>query len=334
LAELVQGKVLGDGAMVIASAKPLSEAQAGDITFIENINNLGHLHTSAASAAVVPDSAQANGKALIQVKDPLSAFITIVRHLQGRTEPPPHGIDPQASMHKTVKHGPELNVYPFAVVREGTVIGARCTIHSGAVIGPDCRIGDDVILYPNVVLYEGTILGNRVIVHSNSVLGADGFGYRLQDGRHVKVPQLSHVEIGDDVEIGACTTIDCGTFAPTRVGVGTKIDNLVQIAHNCTIGKHNLLVSQVGIAGSCSTGDYVVAAGQVGIADHIHIGAGAMLSAQAGVIKDVPDGQRMLGNPARPEFEQKRALVSLNKLPELRRDVRRIKQHLGIKDEE
>jgi UDP-3-O-[3-hydroxymyristoyl] glucosamine N-acyltransferase len=201
------------------------------------------------------------------------------------------------------------------------------------VIGRFCQIGDDVVLYPNVVLYDGTVLGNRVIIHGNAVLGADGFGYRLQNGRHVKVPQLGHVEIGDDVEIGACTTIDRGTFQATRIGAGTKIDNLVQVAHNCQIGRHNLLVSQMGIAGSSSTGDYVVAAGQVGIVDHVHIGDRVIIGGQAGVTKDVPAGQHILGSPATPERDQKRIMMSLEKLPEIRRELRRIKQHLGLKDD-
>src|SRR5581483_11593935 len=144
--------------------------------------------------------------------------------------------------------------------------------------------------------------------HSNTVIGADGFGYRMQGGRHLKVPQLGHVEIGSDVEIGACTTIDRGTFQATRIGAGSKIDNLVQVAHNCQVGRHNLLVSQVGIAGSSSTGDYVVIAGQVGIVDHVHIGDRAVIGAKAGVTKDIAPGERMLGAPATPEREQKRIM--------------------------
>jgi UDP-3-O-[3-hydroxymyristoyl] glucosamine N-acyltransferase len=173
-----------------------------------------------------------------------------------------------------------------------------------------------------------------VVVHANSVLGADGFGYRFQNGRHAKVPQLGSVEIGDDVEIGACTTIDRGTFQATRIGAGTKIDNLVQIGHNCKIGCHNILVSQVGMSGSSSTGDYVVIAGQVGIVGHIRIGDRAMIGGQAGVTKDVPAGQHMLGSPATPEREQKRILMSLERLPDIRRDLRRIKQHIGLEDAE
>jgi UDP-3-O-[3-hydroxymyristoyl] glucosamine N-acyltransferase len=226
--------------------------------------------------------------------------------------------------------GEQPSIYPFASVGVGTVIGARSRIHNGAVIGRHCRLGDDVTIYPNVVLYDGTVLGNRVRVHANSVIGADGFGYRLQNGRHSKVPQLGYVEIGDDVEIGACTTIDRGTFRATRIGEGTKIDNLVQIGHNCNVGRHNLFVSQMGMAGSSSTGDFVVLAGQVGVVDHVHIGDRTVVGGKAAVTKDVPEGQRLLGAPATPEREQKRMLMSLEKLPEIRRDVRRILQHLGL----
>ena len=245
-------------------------------------------------------------------------------------EPPPHGIDRLASVHPGARVGEGASIFPFACVGEGSTLGARCQVHSGAVVGRNCRLGDVVILYPHAVLYDGTVLGDRVIVHANAVLGADGFGYRLQGGRHVKVPQLGSVELGDDVEIGACTTIDRGTFQVTRVGEGTKIDNLVMVGHNCQIGRHNLFVSQVGVAGSCSTGDYVVLAGQVGIADHVHIHDGAQIGARSGVMRDVPGGQRFLGAPARPEGEEKRILLCLDRLPELSRDVRRLKRQLGL----
>jgi UDP-3-O-[3-hydroxymyristoyl] glucosamine N-acyltransferase len=334
LADLVQGRLIGDENLVIHAARALTEAQAGEITFVEDEKHLAHLHASPASAAVVSPAVPVNGKTLIQVADPLQAFVAIVRHLHGRSEPPPHGIDPRASVHASAKIGPEASVHPLAAIGEGSVVGARCRIHTGAVVGRYCRLGDDVTIYPNAVLYDGTVVGHRVIIHANAVLGADGFGYRLQNGRHVKVPQLGHVEIGDDVEIGACTTIDRGTFQATRIGEGTKIDNLVQVGHNCQIGRHNLFVSQMGIAGSSTTGDYVVVAGQVGIVDHVHIGDRVMIGGQAGVTKDVPAGQHILGSPATPEREQKRILMSLEKLPDLRRDLRRIKQQLRLDDKE
>jgi len=333
LAALVQGTVVGDADLVIKAARPLGEAQSGDITFLEDDKHAPLLRNCQAAAAVVAPSLPVPGMALIQVPDPLSAFAIIVRHLHGRPEPLPHGVDPLAAVHPTATIGRDASIFPFAVVGEGTVLGARCRLYSGAVVGRHCRLGDDVIVYANAVLYDGTILGNRAIIHANAVLGADGFGFRCHEGRHVKVPQLGHVEIGEDVEVGACTTIDRGTFQATRIGAGTKVDNLVQVGHNCQIGKHNLFVSQMGIAGSSSTGDYVVIAGQAGIVDHIDIGARAMVGAQAGVIKDVPEGVRVLGSPARPERDQKRILMTLDRLPEMRRDLQRIKQHLGLVDE-
>ncbi len=333
LAELVQGRLVGDGDLVIHAARPLKEAQSGEITFVEDDKHAPQLQDCLASAAVVSPAVPVNGKTLIQVSDPLNAFVAIVRLLHGRPEPPLHGVDPLAAIHPTATIGPEASVYPFATIGEGTVLGARCTIYSGVAIGRFCRLGDDVTVYPNAVLYDGTIVADRVIVHANAVLGADGFGYRLHNGRHIKVPQLGHVEIGPDVEIGACTTIDRGTFQATRIGAGTKIDNLVQIGHNCRIGRHNLLVSQMGMAGSSGTGDYVVVAGQVGIVSHVNIGDRVMIGGQAGVTKDVPEGQRILGSPATPEREQKKILMSLEKLPEIRRELRRIKQHLGLDDE-
>jgi UDP-3-O-[3-hydroxymyristoyl] glucosamine N-acyltransferase len=329
LTELVHGELCGEGDVVIRAARPLSEAEPGCITFIEDEKHVHQLDGCRASAVVAPNGLSADGVSLLRVPDPLAAFVAIVRHLHGRPEPPVHGIDPRAAIHPTAHLGADCSVYPFACIGEGSRLGARCRIHSGVVIGRFCRIGDDVTLYPGAVLYDGTVLGDRVIIHANTVLGADGFGYRLHEGQHVKVPQLGHVEIGADVEIGACTTIDRGTFQATRVGDGTKIDNLVMVAHNCQIGRHNLFISQMGIAGSSSTGDYVVIAGQAGIVDHVRIGDRAMIGAQAGVTKEVPAGQRVLGSPATPEREQKRILMSLEKLPEIRREVRRIKQHLG-----
>ena len=333
LADLVHGTVHGDGAVAIRAARPLTTAQPGDITFVEDDRRAGQLSQTRASAAVVPLSAPLDGIPLIRVADPLAAFVTIVRHMRGEAVEQPHGIDPRAFVHKSATVGEGASIFPFASVGEGAVIGARCRIHAGAVVGRRCKLADDVTLHPHVVLYDDTVVGHRVIIHANSVIGADGFGYRLHEGKHVKVPQLGHVEIGDDVEIGACTTIDRGTFQATRVGSGTKLDNLVMVAHNCQVGRHNLFVSQMGIAGSSSTGDYVVIAGQVGVVDHVHIGDRVLVGGQAAVTKDVPAGQRTLGAPATPERDQKRILMTLERLPEMRKELRRILQHLGLPDE-
>jgi UDP-3-O-[3-hydroxymyristoyl] glucosamine N-acyltransferase len=332
LAELVQGHLHGDGDLLITDARSVAEARSGHITLIENDKQLKHLARTQATAAVVPDGLETNGQTVIQAKDPLAAFIAILQHLRGHSAQAPGGIDPRAAIHPSAAIGPDPTIGPFVSVGEGTVVGARCRVYPGVVLGRNCRVGDDAILYPHAVVYDDCVLGNRVIVHAHAVIGADGFGFRHQKGRHVKVPQLGHVEIGDDVEIGACSTIDRGTFDATRVGQGTKIDNLVMIGHNCQIGPHNLLVSQVGIAGSCTTGAYVVMAGQAGVADHVTIGDGAVLGARSGVGNDLKGGARYLGAPALPELEQKRIMVSLYKLPEMRRDLQKIKSQLGIND--
>lgn len=333
VADWLLGDIVGDETLPIHAARTLQDAQANDITFVEDDKHLPRVAKSQANVLIT--SAQQppiEGKTLIRVRDPLGAFIEVYRRLNGVPEEPPVEIHPTAVIHPTAQIGQEVRIDPYAVIGEGAIIGNGCRIHAGVSVGRFCRLGEQVTLYPHVVLYDGCILGNRVIIHANAVIGADGFGYRTQRGRHVKVPQLGHVEIADDVEIGACTTIDRGTFQATQIGEGTKIDNLVMIGHNCRIGRHNLFVSQVGIAGSCTTGDYVVMAGQVGIADHCHIGDRTQLGAKCGVHKDIPADQRMLGAPATPDREQMRILMSLEKLPEIRRDILRIKRILGLDD--
>lgn len=332
LAEWVSGEVLGDPDLPISNARALADAQPGDITFVEGDRNLGAWHASKASAAVVPASVPVNGRPIIRVADPLMAFARIVQHLRGRALAESHTVDPTAHVHHTARLGSGVTVGPFVVIGEGTEVGANSTLHPGTVVGRGCRIGENVVLHPRVVLYDDCVLGNRVVVHANAVIGADGFGYRFQNGKHVKVPQLGWVEIEDDVEIGAGTTIDRGTFGPTRIGAGTKIDNQVMIGHNCRIGRHNVLAAQAGIAGSSTTGDYVVMGGQVGVSDHVNVGDRAVIAAQSGVTKEVPADARLFGYPARPLGAMKRIVVVMDELPQMQKDVKRIKKHLGLED--
>jgi UDP-3-O-[3-hydroxymyristoyl] glucosamine N-acyltransferase len=334
LAELVSGEVLGDGDVPIVAARPLTEAGPGDITFVDGDRNLPAWHASPAAAAVVPQSVPLNGRPLIRVADPLDAFAAIVLNLRGGLQSFDRRIDASAVIHPSAVIGQDVAIGPHCVIGAESQIGDRAQLAAGVSIGRRCRIGADCILHPHVVLYDGSLLGNRIIIHANSVVGADGFGYRTQNGQHMKVPQLGHVEVGDDVEIGACTTIDRGTFGPTRIGSGSKIDNLVMIGHNCQIGRNNLLVAQVGIAGSSSTGDYVVMAGQAGVADHVHVGDRAVIGAQGGVIRDVPAGSRMLGYPARPDRQFFRISLAEDQLPGLLRDVRQIRESLGLEEKE
>jgi UDP-3-O-[3-hydroxymyristoyl] glucosamine N-acyltransferase len=326
LAALVGGRVVGDGSVAIQGARPVGEAGAGDITFVEDERYARLLRNSPAAAAIVgphfrvPDGERPT--TVIEVDDPRAAFIAVRGHLAGADRPRWVGVHPMAFVAPTARLGEGVAVYPFAYVGDGAEVGEGCTLHPGAVVGANCRLGRSVVLHPHAVLYAGVVLGDRVEVHAGTVLGGDGFGYRLADGRHVKVPQTGTLEVGPDVEIGANCTIDRGTFGATSIGEGSKIDNLVMIGHNNQIGRHNLLCGQVGIAGSCKTGDYVVMAGQAGIKDHTTIGHQAVVGAQAGVHNDIADGQQVLGSPAIPVREQRRLFAMIARLPEMQRTLR------------
>jgi UDP-3-O-[3-hydroxymyristoyl] glucosamine N-acyltransferase len=318
LAQLVGGTVKGDGTVQITGGRSVAEATPGDITFAEDERYAKRLQQCRAAAAVVGLNVESDGLPLIRVAKPFEAFLRIIAHLQGPKRQVTLGIHPQASIAPTARLGTDSSIGPFVMIGEDVTMGDRCRLMAGAVIGDGCRLGDDVVLHPHAVLYAGTVVGHRVTIHAGAVVGADGFGYRFQGDHHAKIPQLGHVELGDDVEIGANTTIDRATFDVTRIGAGSKIDNLVQVAHNCQIGRHNLLVSQAGIAGSSTTGDYVVIAGQAGIRDHLTIGEGAVIGAMSGVMRDVQDGERVVGIPATEEREQVRIVASVHRLPELR----------------
>jgi UDP-3-O-[3-hydroxymyristoyl] glucosamine N-acyltransferase len=334
LATLVRGRVIGDGSVPIRSARPVAEAGPGDITFIDDERYVKVLRQSPASAAIVGPHFKAvaadRGLPAIEVDDPRSAFVAVKTHLTGEARPRRTGIHPQAYVAPTATIGSDVAILPFAYVGDEAVVGDGCTLHPGAVVGDRCRLGREVVLHPNVVLYEGVALGDRVEVHAGTVLGGDGFGYRPADGRHVKIPQVGRLEVGDDVEIGALCAIDRGTFEATTIGEGTKIDNLVMIGHNNRIGRHNLLCGQVGIAGSCQTGDYVVLAGQAGIKDHTQIGDRVIVGAQAGVHRHVPAGQQVLGSPAIPVREQRRVFQMIARLPEMHRQLRELATQVAL----
>jgi UDP-3-O-[3-hydroxymyristoyl] glucosamine N-acyltransferase len=263
----------------------------------------------------------------IRVADVHRAFTLIVAHFRPRRATRHRGVSPAAIISPWARLARGVQVHPGASIDDEVEIGAGSIIHSGARLMAGCKLGENVTVFPNAVLYENTLVGARSIIHSGAIIGSHGFGYKLIEGRHLPAAQLGHVEIGSDVEIGAGTTIDRGTYGATTIGDGTKIDNLVQIAHNCHIGRHNMICSQVGIAGSSSTGDYVVLAGQVGIKDHVRIGDRAVCGAMAGITHDVPAGSHMLGIPATPEREQKIRFAAMAKLPEMRRQLKAL-QHV------
>jgi UDP-3-O-[3-hydroxymyristoyl] glucosamine N-acyltransferase len=328
LARRLEGHLIGDGQLLIHAAAPLETAQPDEVTFLDSAEKAHRLARSHAGAVVVPLGFVPQNIAAIQVADVHAAFAKVVTHFR-----PPHNrqrrrVSIQAIVSWTARLGDDVHVDPGVVIGDDVVLGDRVTVHSGARIMRGCRIADDVTIFPNAVLYDDTIVGPRSIIHGGAVIGAYGFGYKFVDGRHQLSQQLGYVEIGADVEVGANSTIDRGTYSATVIGDGTKIDNLVMIAHNCRIGRHNMICSQVGIAGSTTTGDYVVMAGQVGVRDHVHIGKGAVLGAMAGVANDVPDGAHMLGAPAVPEREQKLMFATMAKLPEMRKQLKQLQRQV------
>jgi UDP-3-O-[3-hydroxymyristoyl] glucosamine N-acyltransferase len=326
LARLLDGQFSGDGQMMLTGADTLRDAQAGDITFLDHAKLLGKLADTRASAVVVPRGIQPEGIPFITVEHVQAAFARIVALFRPPIEETISGIHPTAVVSATAQLGENVDVHAHAVIGDHVQIGSGSKIHAGVRIMANCKVGQQVVLFPNVVLYENTVIGARSIIHANAVIGAYGFGYNLVHGCHKLSAQLGNVVIGDDVEIGACTTVDRGTYGATVVGDGTKIDNQVMIAHNCRLGRHNMICSQVGIAGSTTTGDYVVMAGQVGVRDHVHIGTGAMLGAKAGVMNDVPDGAAYVGIPATPERQQMLIQAALHKLPELKKQLKTLQR--------
>jgi UDP-3-O-[3-hydroxymyristoyl] glucosamine N-acyltransferase len=324
LARVAGGTVDGDPTKKVRGARSLDAAGPEEIAFLDHAHRFKVVEGSNAGAFLVPLDTPPLTRPVIRVNEPLSSFIKVARLFQKAPAPRPVGVDHRAAVDPTAIIGERVVIHPFAVIGYKVEIGDDCEIHPGVVVSARSRIGRNCILHPHAVLYEDTVLGDRVVIHAGTVIGADGFGYRLVNKVHEKIPQLGNVEVGNDCEIGACTTVDRGTFGPTQLGAGSKIDNLVQVGHNCRIGANNLIVSQTGIAGSCTTGAYVVIAGQVGLADHVTLADGTVVGAKSGVMRNSQPGERLLGAPARPERDEKRILISLEKLPETIREVKRL----------
>ncbi len=334
LAAIVAGEVRGNADQSITGATALETAGATDISFVQEEKHLSRLKNCRSGAifitARLADSLTGPvSYSLIIVSEPQNAFQTILPLFRRAQSRPPRGISPSAWISPSAKIGWDCSVGPGAYVGDETAIGSGCDVYPGVYVGPHCQIGSDVTLYPHAVLYHDVRIDDRAIIHAGAVIGADGFGYRFESGRFHKIPQLGSVHIQADAEIGACTTIDRGAIGPTVIGAGSKIDNLVMIAHNCELGQHNIFASQVGLAGSCTTGDYVRLGGQVGIKDHVRLNSGCSIGAKGGVHKDIPAGETWIGYPATPEQEQKRLLFSLKRVPEMRQQLKDLEKQVA-----
>jgi len=319
-----------DGELEIEGVASLLEARSGDVTFYGNPRYLSQLRASRATAVIVPRGFEEKiGPVLIKVDNPSAAFALAVATFAPAEFQVAPGIHPSAVVASTAVLGNDVSIGPLAVVDDDVAIGAGTKIGGGCYLGREASLGEGCTIHPNVTIRERCTLGNRVIVQPGAVIGSCGFGYELQNGKHVKIPQTGIVEIGNDVEIGANTTIDRARFGRTVIGEGSKIDNLVQIAHNVQIGSHSIICAQVGIAGSTRIGSYVTLAGQVGLAGHIEIGDKAIIGAQSGLSKNVPAGDMVIGAPAKPMKEWKQNNFYISQLGKLYERVKELEKLVG-----
>jgi UDP-3-O-[3-hydroxymyristoyl] glucosamine N-acyltransferase len=324
------GELAGDPALKITGAASLAEATAGEISFFSNRKYVGLLRKTRASAIFVPpDFAEPISAAQIRVPNPAKAFEQVMLKLAPKPITFALGVHPGAIVDSSAQLGERVSIQPYAVIEAGAKIGDDTIIGAGTYIGHETVIGSACLIYPRVTIRERSRVGSRVTIHSGAVIGADGFGFEMVDGRQEKIQQLGIVQIDDDVEIGANTTIDRARFGRTWIQQCVKIDNLVQIAHNVVIGKNSVIVAQTGISGSTRVGERVTMAGQLGIVGHIEIADGSVIAAQSGVSKSVPGGT-WFGYPAGPIDEVKQQIAWIRRLGKLFARVKEIEKKLGL----
>jgi len=332
LAEWVGGTVVGDGEVQISGVAAIEAAQPGEITFVANPRYLKMLDKSHATAVIVSPEIPQTDKPLLRVVNPYLAYakiLTLFSHKIYQAK----GIDPNAWISPTALLGQELTLYPFVYIGDRCRIGDRVTLYPGVYVGEDCSIDEESVLYPNVSIYPRTVIGKRVVLHSGAVVGSDGFGYVKEDGKNLKIPQVGTVEIEDDVEIGANSTIDRAALGKTIIRRGVKIDNLVQVAHSVMVGEDSILCAQVGISGSTKIGSNVTLLGQVGVIDHVEIGDNVTVVAQSGVMNDLPAHQVHTGTPSMPHRDFLRMTAVSQKLPEMRKTLVEIEKRLKRMEE-
>ena len=329
LAEILECRLEGDGALDVRRVAGIEAAGPGDVTFFANAKYAAALRRTRASAVILGDSAEAAPCAMLRTKNPYLAFARAVGLFADETKPPA-GIHAHAFVAEETTIAPDASIGPFAVVSAGARIGARTIVHPHVTIGRAATIGDDCVIHARVSIRERVVVGNRVVLQDGAVVGSDGYGFaRAADGSHLKIPQVGGVVIEDDVEIGANTTIDRPAVGETRIQAGTKIDNLVQIAHGVTVGRNVLLAAQVGIAGSTTIEDSVTLAGQVGVAGHLTVGRGSIATAQTGIPNSLDPGSFVSGYPAISNRDWLKASAIFRKLPELRKTIADLEQRLA-----
>jgi UDP-3-O-[3-hydroxymyristoyl] glucosamine N-acyltransferase len=327
----LQCRLEGDGDVDIVRVAAIHKAGPGDLTFVANARYLPKLATTRASAVILGSSKGDPPRvscAVLYADDPYSAFAHVVGLFAPETRPPA-GVDPMSAVAGDAAIGADASIGPFVTVGAGAVIGARTIVHPNVAIGAGTRIGDDCVIHSQASIRERVVIGNRVTLHNGAVVGSDGYGFaRQKDGTHLKIPQHGDVVIEDDVEIGANSTIDRPAIGETRIRAGTKIDNLVHVAHGVAIGRRVLLAAQVGIAGSTTIGDDVMMAGQTGVTGHITVGDRAVVGAKSAVLQSVEAGAFVTGSPAFPHADWRKASVIFRHLPSLKRRLEELERRI------
>ena len=326
IATLIQGELIGDKKVLITGFSGIKEARAGEITFLANQKYIPFAEKTKASAIITSRQVELPGKNIIRTDNPSLAFTQVVQLAGGHGLIPVQGIHPTAVVSPKAKIARNVGLGPYVVLEEGCSIGEGSSLYAGCYVGQEAKIGKNCVLYPHVIIREKVQMGDRVIIHSGTVVGSDGFGYVSVEGVHAKIPQVGTVDIEDDVEIGANVTIDRARFDKTFIGRGTKIDNLVQIAHNVSIGENCIIVSQVGISGSVTVGKGAILAGQAGIAGHLTIGEGAIVAAKSGVHKSIPPNTQVFGYPARVQDQALKLNAHLSRIADYVRTIQELKK--------
>ncbi|KTD04692.1 UDP-3-O-(3-hydroxymyristoyl)glucosamine N-acyltransferase [Fluoribacter gormanii] len=329
IANKIQGVVIGDDSIKISLLSPIDEIIPGSLVFADSNENVKLAEASQAAAILVNEQITVSQKPLIQVKHPFKAFITLMHHFNPPQKIIP-GIHPTAVIGEGVQLGNEVFIGPYVVIEAGSVIGDHCILKSHIHIGREVTLGAHTTIHSHVTVYDSCQIGSRVTIHASTVIGSDGFGYTFVDGKHLKVPHIGRVIIEDDVEIGANTAIDRATMGATVIGEGTKIDNLVQVAHSVKLGKHNILCGFTGIAGSTTSGNHVIFAANVGVSDHVRIDDGVVLGARTGVPpnKHLKEGNVYLGNPARPKDLAIQHELGVNRIPLIRKNIKALSEQV------
>ena len=327
IARILDGTIDGDEDTVISNISGIEDAKEGDITFVANPKYIKYIERTNASAIVCSPDISSESKNLLKVKNPYLAYAKAITFLNPPREET-GTVDERAFIGKDVKLGENVTIYPFAFIGDGSTIGDNTTIYPNCFLGRKVKIGNNTFLHPNVTIREECIVGNNVIINSGAIIGSDGFGFAPDGAKKFKIPQLGIVQIDDDVEIGACTAIDRATMGKTWIKRGAKLDNLIQVAHNCTIGEDSIIIAHTGISGSTHIGDRVTMAGQSATAGHVKIGNDVIVGARGGIAVDVPPGQTVSGAPHMPHRDWLRSTLIFRKLPEMNQTIKELKKKI------